>query len=104
MQLGVALFQALGSRYPVYEAFPSASYRQLQGDPSLRIRVRLGDFHAGPKDMLDAYMAAATVREYTRGAGCAVGGGDGLGTIILPRPVESTSAVLDWPAEHHPHP
>lgn len=97
MRLGVALFEALGSRYTVYETFPSASYLQLKDDPSLRIGVRLGDFHGGPKDMLDAYVAASTVREYARGVGCAVGGGDGLGTIILPRPVASTSAVLHWP-------
>jgi predicted nuclease with RNAse H fold len=97
MRLGVALFEALGSRYAVYETFPSASYYQLKDDRNLRIGVRLGDFYGGPKDMLDAYVAAATVREYTRGAGCAVGGGDGLGTIILPRPVASTSAVLHWP-------
>ncbi len=97
MRRGVALFQALGSRYAVYEVFPSASYYQLRDARDLRIGVRLGDFYGGPKDMLDAYMAAATVREYTRGAGCAVGGGDGLGTIILPRPVASTSAVLHWP-------
>lgn len=97
MRLGVALFEALGSRYTVFEAFPSASYMQLKDDPSLRIGIRLGDFYGGPKDMLDAYVAAATVREYVRGAGGAVGGGDGLGTIILPRPVASTPAVLAWP-------
>jgi hypothetical protein len=39
--------------------------------------------------MLDAVLAAVVVREYTLGRGCAVGGGDAMGTIILPRPVDS---------------
>ena len=37
--------------------------------------------------MLDAWVAAATVREFEEGRGTAVGGGDDLGKIILPRPL-----------------
>mgnify|MGYP005849327221 CR=1 FL=1 len=39
----------------------------------------------GVKDMLDASVAAITVFEFVKGHGCEVGGGDGLGTILLPR-------------------
>ena len=54
-----------------------------------------------PKDMLDAAIGALTVREFEAGRGCEVGGGDGLGTIILPRPIpEPIEAVLTWPAYH----
>jgi hypothetical protein len=100
MQLGFALFAAIGKRAPVYEVFPSASYTVLEGVAPLRIGARLNDFAPGPKDMLDAYVAAATVREYIQGRGCAVGGGDGLGTIILPRPIlKPIATVLRWPEE-----
>jgi hypothetical protein len=59
----------------------------------------LCDLLAGPKDMLDAYVAAFTVHEYLVGRGAAVGGGDGLGAIVLPRPIAAgaSSAVLRWP-------
>jgi hypothetical protein len=36
--------------------------------------------------MLDAWVAAATVREFVEGRGTEVGDDDGLRTIILPRP------------------
>ena len=60
------------------------------------------DFSAckpGPKDMLDSWVAAATVREFVEGRGTEVGGGDGLGTIILPRPLPEPviDEVLRWP-------
>ena len=60
------------------------------------------DFSAcspGPKDMLDAWLAAATVKEFVKGRGTEVGGGDGLGTIILPRPLPEPviREVLSWP-------
>ena len=98
MQLGFALFAALQWYAPTYEVFPSASYTLLDGDPPLRIGVRLNHFTRGPKDMLDAYVAAATVREYVQGRGSAVGGGDGLGEIILPRPLlKPIEKVLRWP-------
>jgi hypothetical protein len=49
--------------------------------------------------MLDAWAAAATVRDFVEGWGAEVGGGDGLGTIILPRllPEPVIDEVLDWP-------
>lgn len=98
MRLGFGLFAALGKRAQVYEVFPSASYKLLEGSSPLRIGVRLNTFAQGPKDMLDAYVAAATVREFVQGRGCAVGGGDRLGEIILPRPLpESIEEVLRWP-------
>ena len=59
----------------------------------------LHGFLSGPKDMLDAVVAAYSVKEYIAGRGMAVGGGDGLGEIILPRPVaEPGHPVLEWPA------
>jgi hypothetical protein len=98
MKLGFALFDQLGSALPVHEVFPSASYRMFEGDTTSGIRVRLRNFRPGPKDMLDAYVAAATLREFVQGRGCEIGGGDGLGSIILPRPIrEPIREVLKWP-------
>jgi predicted nuclease with RNAse H fold len=100
MQLGFALFAAIKKCVPVYEVFPSASYTMLHDGSPVRIGVRLNGFARGPKDMLDAYVAAATVREYAQGRGCEVGGGDGLGEIILPRPLpKPIEGVLRWPNE-----
>ncbi|MBN1458412.1 MAG: hypothetical protein JXA57_02675, partial [Armatimonadetes bacterium] len=63
--------------------------------------IRSRGEHTFPmRDMIDAVVAAMTVREFCSGRGCAVGGGDGLGTIVLPRalPVASTSMeVFKWP-------
>jgi predicted nuclease with RNAse H fold len=99
MELGFELFRALGKRPWVYEVFPAASYKLLANDTSVRIGVRLGDFAPGPKDMLDAYIAAATVREFAQGRGASVGGRDDLGQIVLPRPLPNMIAgVLAWPA------
>lgn len=49
--------------------------------------------------MLDAWVAAATVREFHGGRGIEVGGGDGLGAIILPRPLPEPviEEVICWP-------
>jgi hypothetical protein len=49
--------------------------------------------------MLDAWVAAITMREYVLGRGAEVGGGDGMGTIILPRPLPEPviGEVLKWP-------
>ena len=49
--------------------------------------------------MLDAWVAAVTVREFSENMGCEVGGGDGFGTIILPRPLPEPviDEVLVWP-------
>lgn len=51
--------------------------------------------------MVDACMAAATVRETVLGRGEEVGGGDGFGTIVLPRPIENgrIAEVFVWPDE-----
>ncbi len=58
-----------------------------------------GDFRPGPEDMLDSIVAAFTVREFWEGRGCEVGGGDGLGTIVLPRPApDEPKRVHAWPA------
>lgn len=99
MRLGFNLFQSLQEVTAVYEVFPSASYQLLQGNRDLRLTIDLADFFAGPKDMLDASVAAVTVGEYVAGRGTSIGGGDGLGEIVLPRPFDSTgnSGVLQWP-------
>jgi hypothetical protein len=48
--------------------------------------------------MLDAVVAALTGMEFMAGHGQEVGGGDGLGTIVLPRPIANPiDAVLRWP-------
>lgn len=100
MQNGFALFtaaeQVVGDR--VYEVFPSAAYRLLAGDQTLRFELTAADLARGPKDVLDAATAAATVVEFEAGRGCEVGGGDGLGTIVLPRPLPNLTTELSrWP-------
>jgi hypothetical protein len=98
MQLGFALFSGLADLRHVYEVFPSASYSQLADTEAVQCRVSLGPFAPGPKDMLDAYVAAATAREYVQQRGQAVGGGDGYGEIVLPRPLSNVvEGVLQWP-------
>jgi len=51
--------------------------------------------------MLDAMVAAITVREFVSGNGIEVGGSDGLGAIILPWPLSEPviDEVLEWPTE-----
>lgn len=98
MRLGFALFQTLGKIGRTYEVFPSASYTMLEYDSSLQLTVNFSHVRKGKADMLDAWMAAATVREFVEGRGMEVGGGDGFGTIILPRKIEDPiGAVLQWP-------
>ena len=64
------------------------------------VSVDLSKFSEGPKDMLDAYVAAVTVREYANGHGYRIKGGDGLGDIVLPRPLpDGPEEVLDWGGE-----
>jgi hypothetical protein len=45
------------------------------------------------------WLAATTVREFVEGRGTEVGGGDGLGMIILPRPLPEPviDEVMRWP-------
>lgn len=103
MRLGFGLFEAAAAAERVLEVFPSAAYRALAGTPRSRTRpvaIDLTTFAPGPKDMLDAITAAATVLAVHEGHGCEVGGGDGLGTIALPRGLteaEAGSPVHDWP-------
>lgn len=98
MQLGFKLFDSLKHFAPL-EVFPTASYRMLQGDEALRVSIHFADFAPGPKDMLDACIGAATVLEYDAGRGEAVGGGDGLANIVLPRPIIDgrIAEVFQWP-------
>jgi len=98
MRVGFSLFSALSKYADVYEVFPTASYRQLAQDRGAQLSISLADFEPSPKDMLDAFVAAFTVHELLAGRGTEVGGGDGLGTIVLPRrlPFEEYD-VLRWP-------
>lgn len=101
MRFGFSVFEALKGVGEVLEVFPSASYSQLLESDEPRLEVSFRGFARGPKDMLDAYLGAITALEYKKGNGTAVGGGDGLGTIVLPRPLgEAPSALLTWPAQH----
>jgi predicted nuclease with RNAse H fold len=99
MSLGFKLYSALESSTEIYEVFPTASYALLQGNSDVRINIDFSACKPGPKDMLDAWVAAVTVREFIAGRGTEVGGGDGLGTIILPRPLPEPviKEVLVWP-------
>lgn len=101
METGFALFSAFArADRVVHEVFPSAAYQQLRDAREPVVALPFAAFAPGPKDMLDAHVAALVVREVVQGRGCEVGGGDGLGTIALPRPVDagSCAAVFAWPA------
>ena len=100
MQIGFKLYDALTGMFEVHEVFPTASYTLLSGVCDVRLDIDFSACRPGPKDMLDAWVSAATVREYALGKGCQIGGGDGLGTIILPRPLQEPviGEVLRWPA------
>jgi len=105
MAIGFALFHVLADRPHVYEVFPAASYERWRGRSSPQATIHFADFRDGPRDMLDACVAAVTVHEFLNGPGCEVGGGDGLGTIILPRPVprpDSESQVFNYPDDAIP--
>ena len=100
MQVGFELFGSLSGQVDTYEVFPSAAYAQLAESADALVSISLKGFVHGPKDMLDAYVAAYTVQQYLAGRGAAVGGGDGLGAIILPRPVSfQPSDVFRWPGK-----
>jgi predicted nuclease with RNAse H fold len=85
MEIGFRLFAGLAAAADVYEVFPSAAYAQLVEADGSVLSIDLRGFAHGPKDMLDAYVAAYTVHEYLAGRGSAIGGGDSLGEIILPK-------------------
>lgn len=99
MNLGFKIFKALHVYPFVYEVFPSASYTMLKDDRSIKADISFANFNLGPKDMLDACIAAVTVQEYLKGNGEAVGNGDKLGSIVLPRPVVEgrIDEVFCWP-------
>ena len=99
MELGFALFSCLGDREGVFEVFPTASYSILEGRNNPKVTIDFANFSSGPKDMIDACVSAITVLEYLEDRGCEVGGGDGLGSIILPGPIpiENAHPVLNWP-------
>ncbi|MEX2580546.1 MAG: hypothetical protein WD342_15915 [Verrucomicrobiales bacterium] len=90
MELGFALFQALEANgITTHEVFPSASYQMLEGAHHAPIRLNFSAFRPGAKDMIDACVAAYTVLEFDQGRGCEIGD-DGLGSIVLPRPLPDT--------------
>lgn len=101
MKLGFRLFETLADFPHVYEVFPSAAYAQLEHASERALTTMdLRVLRPGPKDMVDAMVAAYTTREFVQGHGCEVGGKDGLGTIILPRPLnaaDAAHAVLAYP-------
>jgi predicted nuclease with RNAse H fold len=99
MQLGFALFSCFKDREGVFEVFPTASYSIFKGRTNPKVTIDFANFSTGPKDMIDAFVSAITVLEYSEGRGCAVGGGDGLGSIILPGPlpVDNSHPILRWP-------
>lgn len=101
MRLGFRVFSAIGKTVPTHEVFPTASYALLEGIRDVRVLMDFAACKTGPKDILDAVVAATTVREYVSGCGTEVGGGDGLGTIILPRPLHEPAkqGVLFWPQD-----
>lgn len=98
MACGFSIFKALWNSALCLEVFPSASYRMLNEEKNVRVDINLTNFMPGPKDMLDAVVAARTALEFIAGRGQEVGGGDGLGTIVLPRRITDPIAnVLKWP-------
>jgi predicted nuclease with RNAse H fold len=100
MRFGFSLFRALEGSGEVLEVFPSASYTQLNESDEPRLEISFRAFAPGPKDMLDAFLGAVTVLEYKKGNGSEVGGGDGLGSIVLPRPIVGAPAsLLTWPSQ-----
>lgn len=99
MQLGFELFSRMSQFTIVHEVFPSATYQMMQHDKNASLNIKLQGFASGVKDMLDAHVAAYTVREFSQGRGQEVGNGDGLGTIVLPRPIANPILeVLQWPS------
>ena len=101
MRQGFKLFQALHTlRLPTFEVFPSASYKLLSGVKDVKIEIDFSSCLSGPKDMLDAFVASVTVREFIHGNGAEVGTGDGLGSIVLLRPLSEPliAEVLKWPS------
>ena len=102
MKVGFCLFATLEEHGTVHEVFPSATYKQLDCRDEPLVRLSFRRFHSsGPKDMLDAVGAALTVAEYAAGRGVEIGDGDGLGSIVLPCPLdeETPRELLQWPGD-----
>ncbi len=100
MEVGFALFERAGRLgLEACEVFPSASLTCLAGRAQPRLELSLAAFGPGRTDMLDALVAAATLREFAQGRGWEAPGGDGFGTIVLPaRPSpEPPETLLRWP-------
>ena len=100
MQCGFEIYNQFSEYRHVYEAFPSASYNMLKEDRNVSVTINFSNFSQGPKDMVDACIAAMTVYEFIHGRGTEVGDGDGLGSIILPRPLTDVinPELLYWPS------
>lgn len=101
MRRGIELFEALADLNP-HEVFPTATRAALarrSHGPSMPVELDLVGLGVAPlSDQMDAIFAAVTAREFAAGRGCAVGGGDGLGAIILPCLVEvPDERLLRWP-------
>jgi predicted nuclease with RNAse H fold len=97
MCMGFELYRVFGKAgFSTHEVFPSASYAQLAGE-DIDFAVHAMSVGRGVKDIVDAHMAAFTVREFILDRGSQVGGKDGLGTIVLPRKVTMGSLVHCWP-------
>lgn len=97
-----SMFQALHALpgTVIYETCAEASFQALDpGSP-------LPSQSAPAEGSLEhATLAATTSREFFAGRGQEIGGGDGLGTIILPRPLRRRIAgVLEWPDPSDPSP
>ena len=100
MKLGFRFFKTIEKLRPCYEVFPSVSYQMLNDTDCPNVSFNFNGFLPGPKDMLDAMIAALTVKEFLAGNGMEVGGGDEKGTIILPRKINKKDLikpVLKWP-------
>ena len=104
MKHGFDIFDALRGKAVCLEVFPTASYKMLNEVLDVRVDMSLSKFMPGPKDMLDAVVAALTGHEYLAGRGQEVGDGDGLGTIVLPRPIaQPIMEVMNWPGRFRRH-
>jgi hypothetical protein len=87
-------------RSDLHEFLPDLLCERVRWPGAPKVTLALTDFAPGPKDMIDAVAAAATVLAFARGEGAEVGGGDGLGTIVLPRAL--TGSELNHPVHRWP--
>lgn len=104
MRLGFELYRRLSdTRARLHEVFPTASYAMLaRTDEALDVTLPYAKLRPGVKDLIDALVAADTVRRFGQGQGTEVGGGDDLGTIVLPTglgPDERAHPVHEWPGD-----